>query len=207
MNSYQRPKQIVSNILMLESPSHSEDDDLLRLISAGDEVAFLEFYNRHQGPVYRFALQMSGKTEIAEEVTQDVFVALMKAAKYDRDRGSVLAFLYGIARNLVLRSLDREKPYLTLLDDPGGEYTGRIADPHDLERELTRNERIETLRKAVLALPPAYREVVVLCDLHEMDYLEAAGVVGCAVGTIRSRLHRARALLMEKMRASERCAV
>jgi RNA polymerase sigma-70 factor (ECF subfamily) len=103
--------------------------------------------------------------------------------------------------------LARERPYLTLLDDPDGEYTGRIADPHDLEGELTRNERIEILRKAVLALPPVYREVVVLCDLHEMDYLEAADVVGCAVGTIRSRLHRARALLMEKMRASERCAV
>ena len=192
---------------MLESPSHNEDSDLLRLISAGDEAAFLEFYNRHQGPVYRFALHMSGKTEIAEEVTQDVFVALMKAAKYDRNRGSVIAFLYGIARNLVLRSLDREKPYLTLLDDPEGEYTGRVADPHDLEGELTRNQRIETLRKAVLALPPSYREVIVLCDLNEMDYLEAAVVAGCAVGTIRSRLHRGRALLLEKMRASERCAV
>ena len=192
---------------MLESPSHNEDDDLLRLISGGDEAAFLVFYNRHQGPVYRFALQMSGKTEIAEEVTQDVFVALMKAAKYDRNRGSVPAFLYGIARNLVLRCLDREKPYLTLLDDPDGEYTGRVADPRDLEGDLSRNQRIETLRKAVLALPPAYREVVVLCDLHEMEYLEAAGVLGCAVGTIRSRLHRARALLMEKMRASERCTV
>ena len=114
---------------MLESPSHSEDDDLLRLISAGDEAAFLEFYNRHQGPVYRFALQMSGKAEIAEEVTQDVFVAVMKAAKYDRDpRFGAGAFLYGIARNLVLRCLDREKPYLTLLDDPDGEYPGRMAD-------------------------------------------------------------------------------
>ena len=192
---------------MLESPSHSEDNDLLRLISAGDEAAFLEFYNRHQGPVYRFALQMSGKTEIAEEVTQDVFVAVMKAAKYDPSRGSVPAFLYGIARNLVLRCLAREKPYLTLLDDPEGEYTNRIADPTDLERELSLSERIGTLRKAVLALPPVYREVVVLCDLHEMDYVQTAAVVGCAVGTIRSRLHRARALLTEKMRASERCAV
>jgi RNA polymerase sigma-70 factor (ECF subfamily) len=192
---------------MLESPSHSEDNDLLRLISAGDEAAFLEFYNRYQGPVYRFALQMSGKAEIAEEVTQDVFLAMMKAAKYDRSRGSVSAFLYGIARNLVLRCLARERPYLTLLDDPEGEYTNRVADPGDLERDLSLNQRIEILRKAVLALPPAYREVVVLCDLHEMDYLDAAGVVGCAVGTIRSRLHRARALLMEKMRASERCAV
>jgi RNA polymerase sigma-70 factor (ECF subfamily) len=76
-----------------------------------------------------------------------------------------------------------------------------------LAADVAHNERIEFLRKAVLALPPAYREAVVLCDLHELDYSEAAGVLGCAIGTIRSRLHRARALLQEKMRAAERCAV
>ncbi len=67
------------NQLMLESPSHS-DGDLLRLLSGGDETAFIEFYRRHQGLVYRFALQMSGKTEIAEEVTQDVFMVVMGSA-------------------------------------------------------------------------------------------------------------------------------
>lgn len=193
--------------LMLESPSHSDDADLLRLLSAGNEAAFLEFYQRYQSVVYRFALQMSGKVQIAEEVTQDVFMAVMRAARYDPNRGSVLAFLYGIARNLTLRCLDKEKPYLTSLDGPEGEYRHRIADAGDLDRELSRNERIANLRKAVLALPTAYREVVVLCDLQEMDYADAANVLGCALGTVRSRLHRARALLMEKMRATERCAV
>jgi RNA polymerase sigma-70 factor (ECF subfamily) len=192
---------------MLDSPSHS-DGDLLRLLSGGDEQAFLEFYRRHQGAVYRFALQMSGKTEIAEEVTQDVFVGVMKLGRrYDSERGSVSAFLYGIARNFVLRALERERPYITLLDDPAGDYAGGVAAEQNIFGELARNERVETLRKAVLALPPAYREVVVLCDLHERDYAEAASALGCAIGTVRSRLHRARALLAEKMRASERCAV
>jgi RNA polymerase sigma-70 factor (ECF subfamily) len=199
------------NQLMLESPSRS-DGDLLRLLSGGDEKAFIEFYRKHQGLVYRFALQMSGKTEIAEEVTQDVFVVVMNSsARYDSERGSVAAFLYGIARNFVLRALERERPYLTILDDPAGDYAGRltaeVAADHDIFGDLAQNERIETLRKAVLALPPAYREVVVLCDLHERDYAEAASALGCAIGTVRSRLHRARALLAEKMRAGERCAV
>jgi RNA polymerase sigma-70 factor, ECF subfamily len=198
------------NQLMLESPSRS-DGDLLRLLSAGDEKAFLEFYRKHQGLVYRFALQMSGKTEIAEEVTQDVFVVVIKAgAKYDASRGAVSSFLYGIARNFVLRALERERPYLAVLDDPSADYADRLqreAGDQDLFGELAQSERLETLRKAVLALPPAYREVVVLCDLHERDYAEAAGIMGCAIGTVRSRLHRARALLSEKMRASERCAV
>jgi RNA polymerase sigma-70 factor (ECF subfamily) len=192
---------------MLDSPSHS-DDDLLRLTSAGNQQAFLDFYRRHQGSVFRFALQMSGKMEIAEEVTQDVFMVVMGSARqYDPKRGSVGAYLYGIARNFVLRCLARERPYLTVLDDPEQDYSERLAGGGDLLGDLARSERIESLRKAVLALPPAYREVVVLCDLHEVDYADAAGILGCAIGTVRSRLHRARALLMEKMRAAERCAV
>ncbi len=190
------------NQLMLESPSHS-DGDLLRLLSGGDEKAFLEFYRRHQGVVYRFALQMSGKTEIAEEVTQEVFMVLMASgARYDAERGSVAAYLYGIARNIVLRALERERPYMTTLEEVESVYV-----EGDVLGDLARNERVETLRKAVLALPPAYREVVVLCDLHERDYAEAATALGCAIGTVRSRLHRARALLAEKMRAGEREAV
>lgn len=190
---------------MLDSPSHS-DDDLLRLISAGNEKAFLTFYRKHQAPVFRFALHMSGKPEVAEEVTQDVFVVVMGAAKqFDPARGSASGYLYGIARNVVRRCLERERPYLTVLDDPENEYSGRLTDDRDIALELAHLERVESLRKAVLALPPAYREVVVLCDLHELDYADAAEVLGVAIGTIRSRLHRARALLMEKMRAAERC--
>ena len=110
-------------------------------------------------------------------------------------------------RDRVLRALERERPYITVLDDPSGDYADRVVAEQDIFGDLAQSERVETLRRAVLALPPAYREVVVLCDLHERDYAEAASVLGCAIGTVRSRLHRARALLTEKMRAGERCAV
>jgi RNA polymerase sigma-70 factor (ECF subfamily) len=92
-----------------------------------------------------------------------------------------------------------------VLDDPASEHSDRPSGEQDALSGLTQNERIESLRKAVLTLPPAYREVVVLCDLNELEYAEAADVLGCAIGTIRSRLHRARTLLIEKMRADERC--
>ena len=69
--------------------------------------------------------------------------------------------------------------------------------------DLLRSEMIESVRQAVLALPSHYREVVVLCDLHEMSYLEAAAALSCAVGTVRSRLHRARSLLIERLRATD----
>ena len=66
--------------------------------------------------------------------------------------------------------------------------------------EMSRTEAIEAVRRAVLTLPERYREVVVLCDLQEMSYAETAEILGCAIGTVRSRLHRARALLIEKLR-------
>jgi len=180
------------------------DPDLLRLMIAGDEDAFAELYRRRQAGVYRFALQMSGSAAIAEDVTQEAFIVLMRTAeRYDPDRGSLAAYLYGIARNHVLRRLDQDRLFVSLADpsEEGVTPPAMIAEGDPLD-DLTRGERIQALRDSILALPAHYREVVVLCELHEMSYIEAAGVVGCAVGTVRSRLHRARALLVEKLRAA-----
>lgn len=186
-------------------PHTTSDDDLLRRMLAGDEDAFTELYRRRQGGVYRFALHMSGSEAIAEDVTQEVFIVLMREAhNYDPHRGSLAAYLYGISRNHVLRRLERDRLFVPFADGSQDDEQATPAtliaqgDPLD---DLTRNEMIEAVRGAVLALPAHYREVVVLCDLHEMSYAEAAGVVGCAVGTVRSRLHRARAMLVERLRA------
>ena len=184
----------------------SSDSELLRRLEKGDEQAFLALYRRHQGSVYRFALRMSGKTEMAEEVTQDVFLELMRGKSgFDPERGRFASFLFGVARNHVLRALARERPYSTSLDDPEGEGGDVPESACDVLGDLTRGERLEALRQAVLGLPVLYREVVVLCELDEMDYAEAAVALNCPVGTVRSRLHRARGLLARKMRASERC--
>jgi RNA polymerase sigma-70 factor (ECF subfamily) len=174
---------------------------------AGDEDAFVALYRRRQGGVYRFALQMSGSAAVAEDVTQEVFMVLMREGQnFDSSRGSLAAYLYGVTRNLVLRVFDRERALVRLSDEEGeGE-----AAPHrslvahdDPLGDLTRGETIERVRQAVLALPAHYREAVVLCDLHEMSYAEAADALSCAVGTVRSRLHRARAMLVEKLRGRE----
>jgi len=171
------------------------DSDLLRRTLAGDEEAFTALYRRRQAGVYRFALQMSGSPAIAEEVTQEVFMTLIReGANYDPSRGTLAAYLYGIARNHVLRSLERER-LATLTEIP--EQPSTAADPLGT---LTRTQSIESVRAAVLGLPAHYREVVVLCELHEMGYAEAAAALGCALGTVRSRLHRARELLAERLR-------
>jgi RNA polymerase sigma-70 factor (ECF subfamily) len=181
------------------------DDELLRLMRAGDEEAFVALYRRRQGGIYRFALQMSGSEATAEDVTQEVFMVLMREMhNYNAERGSVAAYLYGVARNQVLRRLERERSFVSIEANDGDASNtstpAKLVAESDPLDDLTREEMIEQVRQAVLALPAHYREVVVLCELHELSYAEAAAALSCAVGTIRSRLHRARALLYEKLR-------
>jgi len=180
------------------------DEDLLRMMTAGDEEAFTTLYRRRQGGIYRFALHMSGSSEAAEDVTQEVFMTLIgDASRYDPARGSVASYLYGIARNHILRRHGADRYYVQLPEDQDDEATAADVSPQpDPFTDLARSEIIEAVRRGVLALPAHYREVVVLCDLHELNYADAAAILGCAIGTVRSRLHRARKVLAERLRAA-----
>ena len=190
------------------------DDDLLRLTQAGNEQAFTTLYQRRQGAVYRFALQMSGDISIAEEVTQEVFLSLLRErGAYDGNRGPLVSYLYGTARHLVWRRMAQNKSHVSIAAEDGEDALtpGYLISHSEIESDLARDESMRSLRRAILALPAGYREAVVLCDLHELSYQDAARVLGCAVGTVRSRLHRARALLSEKLAPtrfrSNRCLV
>ena len=178
------------------TPDEEHDVHLVQQMAAGDEQAFVGLYRRRQGPVFRFALRMSGNPLVAEEVTQDTFVAIVKdASSYDPARGTVASYLFGIARNLVLRHL-RQRTYVGL-DEV--DYAPEDPSPSVLDG-LTRRADIDRVRRAVDSLPPAYREVVVLCELEGLAYAEAAAALSCPIGTVRSRLSRARALLAAKLR-------
>ena len=173
--------------------ANASDGELLERMVGGDREAFAALYRRRQAGVYRFALQMSGSEALAEDVVQEVFLTLMRAgATYDAACGPVTAFLYGIARNHVRRGIGR------------GRYGSAENAPEPVaadqpEADMARSEMIASVRKAVLALPVRYREVVVLCELEEMDCREAAEALGCAVGTVKSRLHRARRMLAGRL--------
>jgi RNA polymerase sigma-70 factor (ECF subfamily) len=124
--------------------------------------------------------------------------------RYEAGRATVIAWLCGIARNHVRRRLERDR-LLQPLDDDESDDEGlgdmTRVDDNSLLDDLTKAESIEALHRAVLSLPIKYREAIVLCELQELTYIEAAGVLGCAVGTVRSRLHRARTLLARKLGA------
>jgi RNA polymerase sigma-70 factor (ECF subfamily) len=185
--------------------SEPGDSELLRSMLAGDEEAFVLLYRRQQGSVYRFALQMSGSKSIAEDVTQEVFLFLMREGHvFDPARGALGAFLLGVARNHVLRRMRVEHLLTPIGDDDDADANLPLSET-DLRPldDLARAETIELVRKAVLSLPAKYREVVVLCELQDVSYGEAAEILDCAIGTVRSRLHRARALLVAKLRPAE----
>ena len=95
-------------------------------------------------------------------------------------------------------------PFTESEDDEPIEQVGN--EPSPLE-DLTKAEMIDNVRRAVLSLPERYREVVVLCELQELSYGETAEILGCAIGTVRSRLHRARGLLLAKLRPNKEADV
>jgi RNA polymerase sigma-70 factor (ECF subfamily) len=174
-----------------------EDGEWLQLMMAGEERGFVSLYQKYQSRVYRFSLQICGLRQVAEEATQETFLALMSGAhKYRADRGPLVLYLFGIARNLAWKSLRKDRFFVTASDPQ--EWTA-ISAP-DLTTDLAKQEQVTRVRQAVDCLPRKYREVVVLCSLQELSYEGAATVLGCSIGTVRSRMHRAKQLLLRKLK-------
>jgi len=213
---FERAKQIELN-----------DEGLLRRMCAGDEDAFTLLYRRKHPAIYRFALHMSGSPETAEDVTQEVFMTLMRdPGRFDPTRGNLTGFLFGIARNHLRKRWERDARLVPLsgasdelgqlaaaaqagsngngLHHPRGNGNGSNGTGPEAIDDLASWEAVRKLRQAISTLPESYREVVALCELEEMSYEEAAAALDCPIGTVRSRLHRARALLVEKLRDVQR---
>lgn len=177
-----------------------DEQELLRQLSRGNEAAFKTLYQRYQGPIYRFALHMSGNSATAEETTQEVFTELINNSRcYDASKGSVGGYLFGMARNITRRTMHECSPEQSLEEDDLDSQEFAVAADLDVLHELTNGELLAALRSAVLGLPQQYRETVVLCDLEELSYQQAAELLNCSPGTVASRLHRARRILKKKL--------
>jgi RNA polymerase sigma-70 factor (ECF subfamily) len=172
---------------------------LLGRLKSGDEAAFDTLYRRHKDAVYRFALLYCG-AGAAADVTQDSFMHLIThPGQYDPARGTVAAWLCGIARNLARRHLGLREVATDPADlDDTLPHEAHIDTETPLDRVL-RNESADEVRRAIAALAPHYRDVLVLCELSELSYAEAAQVCGIEIGTVRSRLSRARGQLAQTL--------
>jgi RNA polymerase sigma-70 factor (ECF subfamily) len=163
---------------------------LLRKAGRGDEAAFLLLYERHRTPVFRFACRMIGSIPLAEDVTQECFLSILKRPDaFDGTRASLRTYLCAIARHLAFRQLRRQGQE-TLLDEPIEDATPDPAE--DPLRTVIEAEAAEAVRDAVQALPPLQREAIVLFEYEGMSLVEVAAVCETDVGTVKSRLHRAR---------------
>jgi RNA polymerase sigma-70 factor (ECF subfamily) len=154
--------------MAMREPVEPTDEDLLRRTMAGDSAAFGALYDRRQPSVYRFALRMSGSPSLANDVTQDVFVALMRDGhQFDPERGSVAAYLFGMTRHRVIRTLTRERRAVSLSSGNGADPDADEVDRHTLDRllvapdepidHLLKGETVDAVRQAVSGLPVHYR--------------------------------------------------
>ena len=171
-------------------PDRNTDELLLERAGAGESAAFLQIYERHRDPVFRFAYRLSGSVETAEDITHDCFVGLLKKpANFRAGRAALRTYLLAAARNLwfkQLRTLDRE----TELDDivePKFQAIGRGPLGEILDDELTTR-----VKEAVSALPPMQREALVLFEYEGLALNEIAEIVGADLGAVKARIHRAR---------------
>ncbi|HEY0080799.1 MAG TPA: RNA polymerase sigma factor [Pyrinomonadaceae bacterium] len=177
------------------------DEKLLQRASRGDESAFLSLYERHRAPVFRFAYRMLGSVELAEDVTQDCFLGLIKNPNgFDPARAALRTYLYAAARNLACKHFRH----------PASD-AARSLKVEDLSEDLRTEAREEPLgllldaelsfevSKAVGRLPPLQREAIVLFEYEELSLQEIAAIVGADTGTVKSRLFRARAALRKSL--------
>jgi RNA polymerase sigma factor (sigma-70 family) len=175
-----------------------DDDALVAALRIGDAAAARVVYERHGAAVLRFARAMTGTRALAEDIVHDTFVQfLARPDRFDSERGPLVAWLLGIARIRLRRELKGASA--------SGGASEALSEPdpvESLEDAAAHAQVIDRVRAAILALPLRHREVITLCDLQELPYAVVADVLACPVGTVRSRLHRARALLAIRLTGS-----
>lgn len=191
----------------------SSDAELAERLKQRDEIAFLNLYDLHRSTVFRFLVYMTGSVSAAEELTQEVFVAILDAMcagtlrQFDPEKGTWEGYLLGIARNLARADQRREKRIVSLdseLDTP--EWNRQVdticqrIQPRDVATLVATRAELHVLYRAILELPAHYRGALVLCALQEKSYRDAAAILQSTEGTVASRVNRAKAILVGKLR-------
>lgn len=175
--------------------SRDRDSDavLVRAACLGNGDAIAELYQRHGAIVYRFTLRMCADASMAEEITQKVFLAFLRQPHhFEEERSAFSTWLCGVARRQLWKRLERDERFVEL-DDTEEPVEAPSSDAPD--QWLSRNEAIEMVRKGIDELPLLLKEVVILCELEEMSYQQVSLILAVPIGTVRSRLHRAKAKL------------
>jgi len=171
-------------------PERTKDELLLQTAVSGDQAAFLELYDRYRQPIFRFAYRLLGSVEVAEDVTHDCFLSLIrKPENFRPERASLKTYLYAAARNLALkhfRDQGREAGMDEVTEEP------KESPRRGPLRRLLDEELATKVRDAIFSLPPLQREALILFEYEGLSLNEVAEIAGTDVGAIKARLYRAR---------------
>lgn len=179
-------------------PQRTTDEVLLKRAGEGDQAAFLELYDRYRQPIFRFAYRLLGEVDIAEDVTHDCFLSLIrKPENFRPERASLKTYLFAAARNLALkhfRNTGRETGLDELTEEP------ELSPRHAPLRKLLDEELAAEVRRAVFSLAPLQREALILFEYEGLSLNEIADITGADVGAVKGRLYRARERLKAVLR-------
>lgn len=182
--------------------TNGDDSEYMARLAAGDASAVRHLYERHGRALLRFSAAMCRSRQVAEDLVHDTFVALLREPfTFDPALGTVYGYLCGVLRHRVSRYYRQQKRWVALdSEDESAEPPAPAQNPVD---EIARSETTAAFRRAMLELPLQHREIIALCDLEELPYATVATILQVPVGTVRSRLHRARALLTIRLVSME----
>lgn len=165
------------------------DEQLIEWVAGGDKSCLGTLFERHHAGLYRYCLQLSRDRQLSEDLVQDAFIKVLKAARDYRGEGSFKAWLYQIARHLAFDRLRADKRR----NNQG--YAAQVEPELEEAREPSRaadaGERVSLLGQALAGLPAAAREVIWLGRFEFSGYEELAAALGCSPGAARVRMHRA----------------
>jgi RNA polymerase sigma-70 factor (ECF subfamily) len=172
------------------------DEELARLVAAGQAEVFAELYARYYARAYRLAWGMTGQRGAAEELTQEIFVRAWQKLGQFRGEASFGTWFYRLAARCCLNHRSRSPRHETL---EVVEEAPLPAGMKQVESNVERQELQRAVQRALLSLKPEWRLIVILKDIEGLSYEEIAARLDCSTGTIASRLNRARALLARKL--------
>lgn len=171
------------------------DGELMRRTVAGDRDAFARLVDRHKDALVSYLARLTGCRDRAQDLAQETFLRLYQRADRYEDRGAFKAFVYRIATNLVRSEARRERRFRLLrpfLKEKDGQ-------PPEAAHRVLRDEAHRKLAEAVTRLPLGYRVPLVLHEIEGWPYHEIAEQLDCRVGTVKSRIHRARRRLKDEL--------
>ncbi len=182
-----------------------QDQELLERIRAGDKSACDDCVRVHSPGIYRLALRLMRNPADAEDVVQETFLSAFKGIDRFDGRSGLSTWLYRIAFNAAMMRLRRRRPEFVLVD-AADEPEEELPIPQAMvdwgllpEQELVRSEAREEMERAIGELPPKLRAVFVMRELEELSTEETAQALGLSEQAVKTRLHRARLLLRERL--------